>query len=96
VYSGISLVNRTKTAVMKEIRHKEEKMKFDTSAYDNSFHILKQFNEMKKIAANLSFVFKGEFVVCQEIIVDIIDELRTDRKIKMAIYDSETVKEYIM
>jgi len=40
---------------------------------------------MKKIAANLSFKFKGEFVVIQDILVDILDELRRDRKIKMAI-----------
>jgi hypothetical protein len=51
---------------------------------------------MKKIAANLSFKFKNEFVVIQDILVDIIDELRRDRKIKMAIFDSEYVKEYIM
>jgi hypothetical protein len=50
---------------------------------------------MKKIAANLSFVFKGQFVVYTEIMVDIIDELRRDRKIKMAISDSEYVKQYL-
>ena len=50
---------------------------------------------MKRIAANLSFVFKGQFVVCTEIMVDIIDELRRDRKIKMAISDSEYVKLYL-
>ena len=44
---------------MKKIRQEENKMKFDTSAYDNSYHILLQFNEMKRIAANLSFKFKG-------------------------------------
>ena len=81
---------------MREIRLKEKAAKTDTSAYDTSFHILKQFNEMKKIAANLSFVFKKEFVIGQDILVDIIDELRRDRKIKMAIKDSEYVKEYIM
>jgi hypothetical protein len=51
---------------------------------------------MKKIAANLSFKYKNELVVLQDILIDIIDELRRDRKIKMAIQDSEYVKEYIM
>lgn len=80
---------------MIERRQKEKKAKFDTSAYDNSFYMINQFNQMKKIAANQSFADKGEQVLCTDIIVDIIDELRRDRKIKMAIKDSNYIKEYI-
>lgn len=41
-----------KTQYMIERREKEKKAKFDTSAYDNSFYMINQFNQMKKIAAN--------------------------------------------
>ena len=44
LYSGISMINRTKTSVMIDIRTKEKKIQFDTSAYDNCMHTLKQYN----------------------------------------------------
>lgn len=91
----IKSINRMKTQYMIERREKEKKAKFDTTAYDNSLYMINQFNQMKKIAANQSFADKGEQVLCTDIIVDIIDELRRDRKIKMAIKDSNYIKEYI-
>jgi hypothetical protein len=52
-------IDRMKTKVMAERREREKKLKNDTSGYDRSFHMLNQFNQMKKIAANQSFINKG-------------------------------------
>jgi uncharacterized lipoprotein YajG len=63
-------------------------MKTDTSAYDKAFHMLNQFNAMKKIAGNLSFKHFNVEILCTEIMADIIDEIRRERKIAMTIRDA--------
>ena len=68
----------------------------DTSAYDKAFHMLNQFNAMKKIAGNMSFKHINVEILCTEIMSDIIDEIRRERKIAMSIKDASYVKQYIM
>jgi hypothetical protein len=86
-----------KTKVMFERRQREKKLLYDNSAYEDSKELINQFNEMKKIAANLSFKNKGILQnMSLEILVDIIDEMRRDRKIKMSISDASSVYQYIM
>lgn len=84
-----------KTAVMFERREREKKLQNDTSGYNNAFIMLNQFNQMKKIAANQSFLNKGNMNMSVEIVCDIVDELRRDRKIKLSIRSANYVNEYI-
>ena len=50
---------------------------------------------MKKIAGNLSFKHINVEILCTEIMADIIDEIRRERKIAMSIKDASQIKEYI-
>lgn len=81
---------------MAERRALEKAAKDDTSAYDRSFHLLNQFNQIKSIAGNQSFIHNNDQILCTEIVADVIDEMRRERKIKMAIREANHVKEYVM
>lgn len=56
---------------------------------------LKQFNEIKRISSNQSFYNKGNALLCTEIVFDVINEMRRERKISMAIKESGHVLEYV-
>ena len=53
---------------------------------------LNQFTEIKKIINNVSYSEFGTKLVCPEILLDVIDELRNERKILMAIKDDDVDK----
>jgi hypothetical protein len=85
-----------KTTVMYERRMKEKAAENDNSGYERSFFMLNQFNQLKKIARNFSFFRNYQNPsISLDILVNIIDELRRDRKIKMAINDPAALKEYV-
>ena len=55
---------------------------------------LDQFNEVKKILVNFAFRNRGKLIMCTEIINDVMDEMRCERKILMVL-QSKKVNEYI-
>jgi len=55
---------------------------------------LDQFNQVKKILVNFAFRNRGKLIMCTEIINDVMDEMRCERKILMVL-QSKKVNEYI-
>ena len=66
----------------------------DTKQLVLSKHMLMQFNMLKKILVNFSFRERGKFILVSDINWNVIDELRTERKIFMVLKD-QGVDEYI-
>jgi hypothetical protein len=56
--------------------------------------MLTQFGEMKGVLKNFAFKEKGKTILSTEINMDVLDEMRRDRKIQMVIRDAN-VDEYI-
>lgn len=64
----------------------EEKVNLDDTIQERiSRHELEQFNQVKKILANLCFIERSRKVLSPEIILDVMDEIRCERKIIMVI-----------
>lgn len=59
-----------------------------------SKHQLDQFNQLKKILINFAFRNRGKLILATEIINDVMDEMRCERKILMVL-QSKKVAEYI-
>jgi len=55
---------------------------------------LQQFSEIKKVLRNISFIEKAKRIVSPEILLDVLDEIRRERKILMVIQD-DNVDQYI-
>ena len=56
---------------------------------------IKQFNEIKNFLISVAFEEKGQKTICVDMLLNIMEELRKDRKIKMTIKD-KNVDNYIM
>ena len=89
------MIERMRTINMKEKRMKEKAALIDTSGYSKALFTIGQFNQLKKIARNLSLFLKSIQSISVDIMIDIIDELSRDRKIMMVIKDLNQIKEYI-
>ena len=50
-----------------------------------SKHQLDQFNQVKKILVNFAFRNRGKMILCTDIINDVMDEMRCERKILMVL-----------
>ena len=57
--------------------------------------MLKQFDQVKSILINFSYNERGRNVLVAQIIWNVIDELRRERKIKMVLHDEINVNQYI-
>ena len=66
----------------------------DEPQYMQSKHQLDQFNQVKKILVNFAFKNRGKLILCTDIINDVMDEMRCERKILMVL-QSKKVNEYI-
>lgn len=66
----------------------------DSIQYQKSRADLIQYNETKEILLNISFIDKGKRILCNDIIWDVMDEVRMERKTIMALKD-DNVDEYI-
>lgn len=89
-------IKRMKTANLIESRKKQKIAQDSTSAYDKSFFMLHQFNQMKSIVANQSFVNNENQIVCADIVCDVLEEMRRERKMIMVIKNANSVKEYVL
>ena len=74
-----------KTDDLKEERQAEIIRLDDNIQYNISREVLKQFSEIKKVLNHVSFTDKGKKVIIPEILIDIFDELRKERKIIMVL-----------
>lgn len=76
------------------MREEEIQQLDDEPQYMLSKKQLDQFNQVKKILVNFSFRNRGKLILCTEIINDVMDEMRCERKILMVL-QSKKVNEYI-
>lgn len=53
-----------------------------------------QYNEVKEILLNISFKDKGKMILSNDIVWDVLDEVRKERKVIMALND-DTIDDYI-
>lgn len=83
-----------KTQDLADFREEEKIQLDDTNQYNSSIHQLKQFNQVKKIVHNMSIKDKSKKIVGIDMIINVMDEMRMERKIKMVITDAG-VDEYI-
>ena len=75
-------------------RSNEKRRLDDSIQFAKSLEALVQFNEIKKILLNLSFEDKNQKILSNDIIWDVLDECRKERKIVMVLNDDE-VDEYV-
>lgn len=83
-----------KTVDLREFREDELERLDDSAQLTKSKHELDQYNQIKCILLNLAFKDKAKFVFSPDIINDVFDETRRERKIIMVIKDNN-VDEYI-
>lgn len=83
-----------KTQELKEEREAEIKHLDDTAQYLLSKEQLNQFNQVKKILMNFAFKDKQKLILSNDIIRDVMDEKRRERKIQMVLRDAN-VEQYI-
>lgn len=76
------------------MREEEIQQLDDEPQYMLSKHQLDQFNQVKKILVNFAFRNRGKMILCTDIINDVMDEMRCERKILMVL-QSKKVYEYI-
>lgn len=76
-----------------EERNREIKEQDNTATLTRTKHQLSQFNQIKKVLVNFGFVDRGKRILSTEICVNIMQEMRQERKIRMALQDK--VDEYI-
>jgi len=83
-----------KTSNLKSYNDQMKKVKDTGDTIIKSKHDIKQFNEIKCVLINFSFINEGKKTLCVDIIESVMDELRRDRKIRMVLNDAE-IEEYI-
>ena len=62
--------------------------------YDKSWEVIQQFSDLKKCMIQFAFENFGQKTMSLEIIENIMDEIRRDRKVRMVLAD-ENIEEYI-
>lgn len=83
-----------KTAELADERADEKRRLDDSIQFIKSKQDLVQFNELKQILLNLTFWHKQDKILCNDIIWDVLDETRKERKIIMVLND-DGVDEYV-
>jgi len=83
-----------KTENLKDYKNKEQELEEVKNQIAGSRYKIQQFRELKSILLNLSYNDNGRKTLNVEIIQDVLDELRRERKTKMVLAD-EDIEEYI-
>lgn len=83
-----------RTADLRNDREEEKERLDDSIQFKKSREELIQYNEVKEILLNLSFKEKGKKILCNDIVWDVLDEVRKERKVIMALND-DTIDDYI-
>ena len=83
-----------KTENLKDYKNKEQELEEVKNQVEDSRYKIQQFRELKSILLNLSYNDNGKKTLNVEIIQDVLDELRRERKTKMVLADAD-IEEYI-
>lgn len=81
--------------LMDSLTIKEQQQQVDEAFARECSDKIKQYNEIKTFLLNVAFQDKGKPTICLDILLNIMEELRKDRKIKMTIKD-KNIDDYIM
>lgn len=76
-----------KTQELEEQRIIEKELLDDTNQTTTSKEQLQQFNQIKKILVNFAFYDKNKKILASEIAINVLAEMRRERKIRMALDD---------
>ena len=83
-----------KTQELRENRVEEIRSLDNTDQRIESKHMLVQYNSIKKLMLNMSFLDRGKNVLSTDIISNVLEQKRRERKIKLVIED-KNVDDYI-
>lgn len=83
-----------RTETLKDYKNKNQELKEVADQVENSRYKLQQFKELKYVLMNLSYNDNGKNTLNVDIIQDVLDELRRERKTKMVLAD-EDIEEYV-
>jgi hypothetical protein len=91
---AITQYKSMRTQDLKLDREEEKERLDDSIQFKKSREELVQYNEVKEIMLNLSFKDKGKMILSNDIVWDVLDEVRKERKVIMALTD-DTIDDYI-
>ena len=91
---AITQYKSMRTQDLKLDREEEKERLDDSIQFKKSREELVQYNEVKEIMLNLSFKYKGKMILSNDIVWDVLDEVRKERKVIMALTD-DTIDDYI-
>jgi len=87
-------LKNTKTSNLKAYKARIEELENSSEQLAKSRHEINQYNQIKSILINLSYNNNGHRTLNVDIIENVLDELRRERKTKMVLDDAE-IEEYI-
>lgn len=89
-----NVLKSLKTGNLKDYKMKVRELEDTSAQIKKSQYDIDQFNQIKSCLMNFSFDNRGQKTLSVEIIENVMDELRRERKIKMVLADSG-IEEYI-
>lgn len=89
-----NVLKNTKTQNLRAYKNKFKEEQNTSEQTNKSKHEIGQFNQIKNVLHNFSYVNDGKKIIVVDIVENVMDELRRERKIKMVLDDAE-IEEYI-
>lgn len=87
-------LKKMKTQNIKNYKDKVKEVENQEHMQKKTRYEINQFNQVKSVLSNLSFTNKSQKTLCVEIVDNVMDELRRERKIRMVLAD-DGIEEYI-
>lgn len=94
VHNEGAVIKSLKTSNLKAYRNKVEELSSKKDQELKSKADIEQYNNIKSVLMNFSFDNMGHKTLAIEIIENVMDELRRERKIEMVLAD-DNIEEYI-
>jgi len=91
---GNSAIKSLKTTNLKAYKTKMASLENYQEQLDKSKYDINQYNNIKIVLMNFSYTNEAQKTLCVDIIVDVMDELRRERKIEMVLADLD-IENYI-
>ena len=91
---GTSLLKNTKTTNLRAYKNRMAELENTEEQLKKSRYDIDQFNQIKSVLINLSYNNNGQKTLCVDIVENVMDELRRERKTKMVLNDEE-IEQYI-
>lgn len=92
--TGTQILKSTKTSNLKAYRSKIQELENTAEQLTKSRYEIDQYNQLKSILINLSYSNGNQKTLCVDIVENVMDELRRERKTKMVLDDAE-IEQYI-